>query len=246
MSNNYKAIATVVQLFQYPVKSMRGQSVKQAKLGWHGLAGDRRFAFTRTTDNSGLPFLSARECPRLILYEASYVNPETPDRSPIRVTTPGGETITLDSSELLLELIALYGDQIHLSQLWRGTFDSMDMSLISTNAIQSTVAAVGEPLEVERFRPNNVVSSIETKPYPEDSWVGELLVFGDRQDSARIRVNRKDLRCTIVNLNPANAASGPDVLGEVARKRRNLLGVYGSAERTGTIAVGDTVFLRKT
>lgn len=245
MSKEYKMIATVTQLFHYPVKSMRGQSIAEAKVGWHGLAGDRRFAFTRTGDASGLPFLSARECPRLVLYEASFVDPGQPDRSPIVVTTPKGDVLSLDSPQLVRELEDLYGDRIHLSQLWRGTFDSMDVSLISSNAIESTSVAVGQTLEVERFRPNIVVTSIEEKAHPEDQWIGELLVFGERQDSARIRANRKDLRCTIVNLDPKTAQRGPDVLGEVARNRRNLLGIYGSAERTGTIKLGDNVFLRK-
>jgi len=238
-------IATVTQLFHYPVKSMRGQSIQEARLGWHGFTGDRRFAFTRTGNTSGLPFLSARECPGIILYQAAFIDPEHPDRSPIAVTTPSGQILPLDSPQLVQELEALYGGRIHLSQLWRGTFDSMDVSLISGNAIISTSAAVGQPLEVERFRPNIVVTSMETKAYPEDKWVGELLIFGERQDSARIRANRKDLRCTIVNLDPSTAERSPDVLREIARNRRNLLGVYGSAERTGTIKVGDTVFLRQ-
>lgn len=244
MSKEYKIVAEVTQLFHYPVKSMRGQAILETKLGWHGFAGDRRFALSRTGDSSGLPWLSARESPGLILYEAAFINPAQPDRSPVVVITPSGRTLALDSPELVRELENLYGDNLHLTQLWRGTFDSMDVSLISSNAIESTGVAVGQTLEVERFRPNIVVKAIEPNAYPEDKWVGELLVFGERPDAARIRINRKDLRCTIVNLDPATAERGPDVLGEVARNRRNLLGVYGSTERTGIIKVGDLVFLR--
>jgi uncharacterized protein YcbX len=245
MANEYKLVGEVTQLFVYPVKSMKGQIVSEAKLGWHGFAGDRRYAFTRTGDASGLPWLSARELPRLLLYKAAFVDPEQPERSAIVVTTPDGRTVRLDSIDLLHDVESLYGKKIHLSQLWRGTFDSMDISLISENAIDATGLAVGHALEAERFRPNIVVKAVESKPYPEDKWVGELLVFGDKPDAARVRLNRKDLRCRIVNFDPLTAESGPDVLREVAQNRRNLLGVYGSAERTGAIKVGDAVFLRK-
>lgn len=246
MPKEYKVVAEVTQLYRYPVKSMRGHAIPETKLGWHGFAGDRRFALTRSDSESGLPWLSSRELPQLLLYEAAFADPANPDRSPITVTTPGGQLVALNSSELLRELEDLYKGKLHLMQLWRGTFDSMDVSLISSNAIESLSATIGQPLEVERFRPNVLVRVTDPRPYPEDQWVGELLVFGDRPDSARLRVNRKDLRCNIVNLDPRTAEKGPDVLGEVARNRRNLLGVYGSAERAGTIRVGDAVSIVRT
>lgn len=246
MPKERKPVAEVIRLYDYPVKSMRGTAIPASKLGWHGLAGDRRFAFTRAGHPSGLPWLSAREVPRLILYEARFIDPAQPERSPIVVVTPNGTEHALDSTELIHELEELYGDKLNLMQLWRGTFDSMALSLISENAIDSLSGIVGRRMELERFRPNLVVQALEPKPYPEDHWIGELLVFGDRPDSARVRVNRKDPRCTIINLNPATAESSPDLLAEVVKGRKNLLGVYGSTERPGTIQVGDTVWIVKT
>ena len=40
-------IGEVEALFRYPVKSMRGESLKAVALGWHGLDGDRRLALRR-------------------------------------------------------------------------------------------------------------------------------------------------------------------------------------------------------
>ena len=40
-------LGEVEALFRYPVKSMRGEPLDLAELGWHGLAGDRRLAFRR-------------------------------------------------------------------------------------------------------------------------------------------------------------------------------------------------------
>jgi uncharacterized protein YcbX len=38
-------VGEVEALFHYPVKSMRGEPLDVADLGWHGLDGDRRLAF---------------------------------------------------------------------------------------------------------------------------------------------------------------------------------------------------------
>ncbi len=46
-------IGRIEAIFHYPVKSMRGQPVDDAVLGWHGLEGDRRFAFRRLDERGG-------------------------------------------------------------------------------------------------------------------------------------------------------------------------------------------------
>src|ERR1700686_1849490 len=50
-------IGQVEAIFRYPVKSMAGQRLEVANLGWHGLEGDRRLAFRRMRidDRSGFP-----------------------------------------------------------------------------------------------------------------------------------------------------------------------------------------------
>lgn len=37
-------IGHVEAIFRYPVKSMSGECLEVANLGWHGLVGDRRLA----------------------------------------------------------------------------------------------------------------------------------------------------------------------------------------------------------
>jgi uncharacterized protein YcbX len=46
-------IGHVEAIFRYPVKSMSGERLEIANLGWHGLDGDRRLAFRRVDDRSG-------------------------------------------------------------------------------------------------------------------------------------------------------------------------------------------------
>ena len=48
-------IGQVEAIYRYPVKSMRGERLEAATLGWSGIEGDRRLAFRRVEDRSGNP-----------------------------------------------------------------------------------------------------------------------------------------------------------------------------------------------
>jgi hypothetical protein len=47
-------IGRIEASFRYPVKSMRGDPLVAATLGWHGLEGGRRPAFRRLDERGGL------------------------------------------------------------------------------------------------------------------------------------------------------------------------------------------------
>ena len=66
-------IGLVEALFRYPVKSMGGERLDSATLGWHGLEGDRRFALRHLDVQTNFPWLSASKLPELLLF--------TPQRS---------------------------------------------------------------------------------------------------------------------------------------------------------------------
>jgi len=222
---------------------MAGSELKDARLGWHGLAGDRRYGFVKTRSLSGLPFLSARELPRITLYQASYIDPRDPDRSEVEVMTPEGKMLSIRAETLRVELEKLASEPLHLQHLWRGCFDAMDISLITLDSIRTISSSTSRILETSRFRPNLVLEAKDPKPFPEEAWIGETLRIGDRPDSAWLRADRRDQRCQIVNLDPATADSSPEVMAEIVAQRKNNLGAYGTTVRPGTMCVGDTVFL---
>ena len=63
-----REIGRVEAIYRYPVKSMAGEPLEAANLGWHGLDGDRRLAFRRIDDRGGFPWLSATKLPDLLLF----------------------------------------------------------------------------------------------------------------------------------------------------------------------------------
>ena len=97
-------LGRISAIFRYPVKSMAGELLDVANLGWHGIEGDRRMAFRRLNDISGFPWLTASKLPQLILYKPFGLDANTPDRLPTHVCTPDGKEYELRSEELRQEI----------------------------------------------------------------------------------------------------------------------------------------------
>jgi uncharacterized protein len=116
----------------------------------------------------------------------------------------------------------------------------MPLSLISTRSVAAIGAVAGRELDPLRFRPNLLVEPADSAAFAEDGWVGAVLQVGE----AIMRVDRRDERCAVVNVDPATAERDPAVLKAIGRARRACLGVYGSTVRPGRVAVGDPVVLR--
>lgn len=241
----WERVGRVLELHRYPVKSMAGERLEEVHLGWHGLAGDRRYAFLRLDSRSGLPWLSARDFPGLLCYKAYYPDDEDLSRGRPIVITPDGETFPVWDYPLLGKLAADAGHPLQPVQLWRGAYDAMDVSLLTTGSLRTMSSVVGRDLEASRFRPNILIEATATRDFPEEKWVGRQLGFGERPDDTRVLIARKDERCAIVNFDPVTAASDPRILRGIVRTRRNLLGVYALVQRPGLVRYGDSVWLRR-
>ncbi len=234
-------IGVVKQLYRYPVKSMAGESLKSAVLGWHGIEGDRRFAFLRVGQAGGFPWLTAGRLPALLCYQPDCA--EGADGLPTHVRTPGNETLELRSEELRGELTALCGTEVQLMQLNQGMFDEAPLSLISTTVIRKIESAAGCDLDVRRFRPNILVDLPSDAPATEDEWVGRIIVFGQHANAPAMSVTMRDVRCSMINLDPETGESFHPILKAVAGGMKNCAGIYGTAFRNGLISVGDRIFL---
>lgn len=229
-------IGRVVELWRYPVKSMAGVRVEEIDVSWHGLVGDRRWAFVRPDmQRSGFPWLTIRELPAMSLYRPAFDDPERPNDSKLTVTTPSGSAYDVIDEALAAEL----GDGVRVIKQDVGVFDTMPLSLMTTNTIASLNALVEPSLEALRFRANLVVEATGDDPFPEDGWIGSALRIG----GLAMRVNQRDARCVMITIDPHTNERHPAVLRTVAQQRAGCLGVYGATLEPGRVAVGDPVLL---
>ena len=84
-------LGEVEALFRYPVKSMVGERLNVANLGWHGLDGDRRLALRRINDHSGFPFLTAGKLPDLVRITPLRCENGAQGDLPTHIRTPDGQ-----------------------------------------------------------------------------------------------------------------------------------------------------------
>ena len=237
-------IGAVEAIFRYPVKSMAGERLEAAELGWYGIEGDRRLAFRRTDDRSGMPWLTATKLPDLLLFAPHRREGGAPRDLPTHIRTPDGEEMHVFGEDLAKEVGRRYGAPVQMMQLRHGIFDEATISVIASDTVREIGRLAGRSLDVRRFRPNVLVRLLRPTPFQEDEWLGGVLSFGEGDDAPAIAVTMRDERCSMVNLDPDTARPAPEVLKAVVRAHQNTAGIYGAVTRIGRLAVGQTILLR--
>src|SRR5213594_4029208 len=149
-------IGTVAGLWRYPVKSMHGEELNEAFVGFSGVYGDRLFAFHSSASPKGFPYLTAREQRKLLQYRPRFRHPDKaaepinlaeaeslgPGLNPVfadaadlmlNVETPTGETLALDDPALIRMLRegVRNAPELKLVRSERAMTDCRPVSLIS-------------------------------------------------------------------------------------------------------------------
>jgi uncharacterized protein YcbX len=235
ISRDGGVVGRVAGLWRYPVKSMGAEPLLEVDVSWHGLVGDRRWAFIRNdVPRSGFPWFTLRERIDMSRYQPAFAEPRRPDQSATLVTTPSGAVMDVSDPALGVELIA---EGLRVVKNDRGVFDTFPLSLVTTQTIARLGEMVGAPLSVQRFRPNILVEAADDAPFLEDAWVGHTLRIG----ALRMRVDKRDGRCVVITIDPVTGVRNPEVLRSVAQNRGGQLGVYGTTVAPGRVAVDDQV-----
>ena len=235
-------VGEVEALFRYPVKSMSGELLELADLGWHGIDGDRRLAFRRLDDRGGFPWLTATKLPELILFAPQRREPAARGDLPTHVRTPEGEELPVFGQELATDVGRRHGSPVEMTHLSRGIFDEASISVITSATVGEIGRLAAQTPDVRRFRPNILIASLRSLAFEEDEWVGGVLSFGETNEAAALGITMRDERCSMVNLDPGSARPAAEMLKQIVRVRDNKAGVYGTIVRRGRLAVGQPVF----
>jgi uncharacterized protein YcbX len=237
-------IGNVEAIFRYPVKSMAGESLDAANLGWHGLDGDRRLAFRRTEDRSGFPWLTAGKLPDLILFAPQRGEDSAEGDLPTHIRTPDGQELPVFSDELAAEVARRYGAPVQMMHFKHGIFDEANISVIASETVCEISRLAGLNPDVRRFRPNILVRLLRPVPFQEDEWVGGVLSFGEGDTAPAVTVTLRDERCAMLNLDPDSARPDPKMLKAVVHAHQNTAGIYAAVTRIGRLAVGQPIILK--
>ena len=233
-------IGHVEAIFRYPVKSMRGESLETAALGWHGLDGDRRLALQKLDDPSGFPWLTASRLPELIVF-----TPERRDGDlPTHVRTPDGTNMPVFGDELAADITGRCGMRVKMMHFRNGIFDDAHVSLIASDTVNEITRIAGVTSDVRRFRPNIMVGLENPGAFQENEWIGGIIQFGEGDDAPSVSVTMHDVRCAMINIDPDTAQRSPEVMKAAVSANGNNAGVYATVTRAGSLMVGQKIFLR--
>jgi uncharacterized protein YcbX len=259
-------VGTVQSLWRYPVKSMAGEEVPEAFMGFAGLYGDRCYAFKDSEARKGFPYLNATAQERMLLYRPRFRHPERAAAPPnfaaaaaiapgvnpanaepgdmeLDVLTPRGELLPVEDprlSEMLREGLRGGAHRLTLVRSDRALTDCRPVSLISTETVRQVEGEAGVPIDARRFRANIYLDSASGRGFAEDELIGRKLRIGPK---AVLAVLERDPRCKMISLDPDTGAHDPEVLRRVAAAHDACAGVYGAVLIEGVLRKGDPVEL---
>jgi uncharacterized protein YcbX len=239
-------IGQIEAIFRYPVKSMRGEPLDAAALGWQGLDGDRRLALRRLDERGEFPFLTASRLPELVLFTPQRRDDARSAILPTHVVTPQGHAMPVFGDALAAEVGRLHGAPVEMMRMKHGIFDEASISVITSATVREVCRLGGTNADVRRFRPNLLIRSTRAVPFEEDEWLGGVLTFGAAPDAPAVAVTLRDVRCAMMCIDPDDGSLAPEVLKAVVRVHQNTAGIYGTVTRTGRLAIGQTVALHPT
>jgi uncharacterized protein YcbX len=249
-------IATVAQLWRYPVKSMQGEMLTQTPVDASGFAGDRR-AGVVTPDGF---VLSGKSEPRILLAAAT-----TRSDGEIEITLPHGVRTASDDPDVDTMLSAWLDRPVRLHRaagdeqfLIHHQIDVDDPSktkdfstppgayydsrstlhLLSRSSIAAArVAYPAGDWDIRRFRPNIVVSFADADGFVEDEWVGSTVLVG----AVPALVRKATERCVLTTREQPGLRRDLEIYRSLKRGHNANLGIYLIAQAAGTVAVGDRV-----
>jgi len=258
-------IGKVDSLWRYPVKSMRGEELDEAFLGFSGVYGDRLFAFTSSAGPKGFPFFTGREQQEMLRYRPRFRNADkaarptnlaeaeklapgvTPVYAPpaelmVDVETPSGEVLAIDDPRLIHMLGEGMRDPpaLTLVRSDRSMTDCRPVSIFSVQTVQQLSNELGGALDQRRFRANVYVDLPSAGGFGEQALVGRSLRIGSK---AVILILEHDPRCKMITLDPDTGESDPKILRQVAQDHDAMAGVYSAVLVEGTVRNGDSVEL---
>ncbi len=260
-----QAVGKVESIWRYPVKSMAGESVENAFLGFSGIFGDRCYAFRNSAGRAGFPYLNAVAQPEMLRYRPQFrdseraatppnwveakgiapgVNPADaePNDLLLEVETPAGDRLAIEDPELIARLTAgLRGEHdVSLVHSARALTDCRPLSMISVQTVRQISSEFGAAVDAQRYRANLYIDLASGDGFAEDEHVGRRMRIGP---SAEVLVLERDPRCKMISLDPETGEHDPTVLRHVAQNHDACSGVYCAVLVEGLLTAGDEIQL---
>lgn len=208
----------VKELWRYPVKSMAGERIAEARVGAGGVPGDRRILVL----NEGGGVVTSRTHPKLLGLKGTLDVDGSALISGHRWDSPQALELVREAAGAGAELVEYDGDE---------RFDVLPLLVATDGAIEYM------GFDGRRLRSNIVIGGVEG--LAEREWPGRWLRIQD----AVIRAAQLRGRCVMTTYDPDTLKQDLNVLRSIVKKLGGTMALDSSVETGGLIRVGDAVGL---
>ena len=221
-------MASVVEIWRYPVKSMAGERLDSCAVTDRGLEGDRRWAFIDQSPARAGKWFNIKQHAPLMTFHARLID------GALDVLAPDGSSVALDDA-LVRRFEAETQRPIELRELPGENFDAAHVLIVNLATVDAFALEAGMPIDPRRFRANLYVHGLE--PEEELGWLGRVIRAGD----AKLEVVDRCERCKVITMDPDTTQATPELLRLLVDRHDERLGMYCRVVRPGRVSVGDFV-----
>jgi uncharacterized protein YcbX len=258
-------VGTIAQLWRYPVKSMGGEALQEARVTEAtGILGDRAYALLDVATGRIASAKHPRHWGALLNHGARVVDREGERHPRVQITPSGGEPLHSDDPDIDRRLSAVVGRDVRLVQTppQQATYDEYKPEL---DAGRGEPLAVGAPagtffdfaalhlvttatlarlaelrptsrFDIARFRPNLVIDTGPATGFVDNDWVGQELAIGAE---VRAYIDFPCPRCVMTTLAQHDLPADPEILRTAADSNKQLFGLL--AKRLPSVGIYATV-----
>ena len=249
--NTCAVVGSVLQLWRFPVKSMRGERLERAEITPLGIVGDRAWVLIDVATGKRASAKKANDFPGLMDIVASFVEPPGPGGGvpPVAIVLPDGTTATSEGGEADRALSEWFGRELRLvPEPEPGSFlDLFPVSVLTTSTLyRFEEVTPGSRFDPRRFRMNLILDT-GAPGFIENGWLGRQVGLGD---AAWLRITEPDGRCVMTTMAQDDLPDDPDIMRTMMEYNRipahggrvqPCAGVYAAVATPGVVAVGDRV-----
>ena len=209
----------VAEIWRYPVKSLKGEQLKEAEVTELGVVGDREIVVTSTGTGR---VLTARKYPRMLALRGAISADGTAMIDGLPWNSDEARKLLEEAVGQSVELVRVTGPE---------RFDILPLLVATDGAFK----AMG--FDSRRFRPNILIGGVEGMA--EREWPPSVLKIGE----LRIGIERLRPRCVMTTYDPDTQVQDSSVLKRVVKELDGTFALDCRVLRAGNIRIGDEVVL---
>ncbi|WP_243789651.1 MOSC domain-containing protein [Saccharopolyspora gloriosae] len=235
---------TIAELYRWPVKSLRGESVTAARFDERGMVGDRAHVLIDERTKRAGSVLTVRQNPTLLHWAGDYGGDISEPAGEPTLHGPDGSAWKWDDPELPGALADSLGIPLSL----RSEAGNQDRGPTVLVTLQATVDALsadmGERVDLLRFRPN-LHLNLDVAPFAELDWEpGTTITTGDLTLEIVGANSGACVRCVVPSWNTGGTTRWKELQSRLIDRYDNKFGTIMRATRSGTARRGEAAVVR--